>query len=54
MFKVRPQDNVVFESCLGCFQSQNAWVKNADAPVEIQNAAWAGLSPLSLEARDAP
>jgi hypothetical protein len=30
---------VVFTSCSGCFQSQNAWVRNADAPLSnhLQN-----------------
>ena len=28
---------VVFTSCSGCFQSQNAWVKNADAPVSVDS-----------------
>ena len=36
MFKVRPQDNVVLESCHGCFQTHYGWVKNADAPVMRQ------------------
>jgi len=37
---VRPRTSleVVFTSCSGCFQSQNAWVKNADAPAYVRDA----------------
>ena len=31
---------VVFTSFSGCFQSQNAWVKNADAPVKYYGIAF--------------
>ena len=32
MFKVRPQDHVVLESCHGCFQNTIRMGENADAP----------------------
>ncbi len=33
MFKVRPQDHVVLESCLGCFQIPLRFGENGDAPI---------------------
>ena len=43
---------VVFTSCSGCFQSQNARVKNADAPPRLWNVANVEMLPVVNVAND--